>query len=184
MSMRASAGPPSTWSYRPAPVGTACPRTGSPCFWCHTIGRDKQFEVVLDNIKVGADALLGEEGNGFAVLDKVLKVAAVAKCAEIVGGAQFVIDMTVQYAIDRSQFGQPIGKFQAIQHLASNMEIDLNGSRYITQRAAWKMSEGLDCDFDVFSAKGFVNTAYRRICANGHQIGAASAYMEEHDMPL
>jgi alkylation response protein AidB-like acyl-CoA dehydrogenase len=160
------------------------PKDGLKLDKLSTIGHDKQFEVVLDNIKVGADALLGDEGKGFAVLDKVLKVAAVAKCAEMVGGAQFVIDMTVQYAIDRTQFGQPIGKFQAIQHHAANMEIDLKGSRYITQRAAWKMSEGLDCDMDVFSAKGFVNTAYRRICANGHQIGAASAYMEEHDMPL
>jgi alkylation response protein AidB-like acyl-CoA dehydrogenase len=149
-----------------------------------TVAADKQFVVTLDNVKVSADALLGDLDKGFGILDRVLQIGAVAKCAEMVGGSARVLDITVEYAKDREQFGQPIGKFQAVQHLCSNMEIDLKGSRYITYKAAWKMSEGLTAELEICSAKGFINKACRRICANGHQIGAATAYMVEHDLPL
>lgn len=149
-----------------------------------TVGADKQFKVTLDNVKVSADALLGEVDKGYAILDKVLQIGAVAKCAEMVGGAARVLELTVEYAKDREQFGQPIGKFQAIQHHCANMEIDYKGSKYLTYKAAWKMSEGLPAELEICSAKGFINKACRRISANGHQIGAATAYMVEHDMPL
>jgi alkylation response protein AidB-like acyl-CoA dehydrogenase len=149
-----------------------------------TIGADKQYLITLDNMKVSTEALLGEVDNGYKVLDKVLQIAAVAKSAEMMGGASKVIDITVEYAKDREQFGQPIGKFQAIQHHCANMEIEFKGGLYLTYKAAWKLSEGLDAELEICSAKGFNNKAYRRICAIGHQVGAATAYMVEHDLPL
>ena len=66
----------------------------------------------------------------------------------------------------------------------ANMAMDLHGSRYITYKAAWMLAEDLECDLQVASAKGWISEAYKRISALGHQIGAATAYIVEHDMTL
>ncbi len=149
-----------------------------------TVAGDKQFVVELEKVRIGQENLLGPIDQGWPVLERMLKVGAVAKCAEMVGGAAKVLAMTVEYTSDRIQFGSPIGKFQAVQHHCANMHIDLSGSRYITYKAAWLLSENLPCDRVVASAKGWTSEAYKRICAAGHQIGAATAYIVEHDMTL
>ncbi len=149
-----------------------------------TVAGDKQFEVALDNVKVGQESLLGDIGKGWPILEKTVQTGAVAKCAEMVGGAKKVMDMTVEYTNDRVQFGSPIGRFQAVQHHCANMVIDLSGSRFITYKAAWMLGEGLPCDLAVASAKAWTSEAYKRICAIGHQIGAATAYIVDHDMTL
>ncbi len=102
----------------------------------------------------------------------------------MVGGAQKVIEMTVDYAKKREQFGSVIGRFQAVQHHCANMLMYLEGSRYITYKAAWLLGENKPCDLIVASAKAWVSEAYRRIVGIGHQIGGGTAYMAEHDMTL
>jgi 3-oxocholest-4-en-26-oyl-CoA dehydrogenase beta subunit len=149
-----------------------------------TTAGDKQFEVSFHNVSVGEKHLLGEIHEGYRLFDKLHKIGAVAKCAEMVGGAERVLGMTVDYAKERAQFGSLIGKFQAVQHHCANMAMDLHGSRYITYKAAWMLAEGLECDLQVASAKGWISEAYKRISALGHQIGAATAYIVEHDMTL
>ncbi len=149
-----------------------------------TIAGDKQFEVVLDGVRVPQEALLGTLEEGWPVLARVLKLAAVAKCAEMVGGAQKVMEMTVDYAKEREQFGSLIGRFQAVQHHCANMLMCVEGSRYITYKAAWLLGEHKPCDLIIASAKAWVSEAYRRVVGIGHQIGAGTAYMQEHDMTL
>ena len=80
-----------------------------------TLGRDKLCEVVFDNVKVPSNNLVGKLNGGWPVIKSILRKAAVAKCAEMVGGAQASLDMAVSYAKERVQFGRPIGAFQAIQ---------------------------------------------------------------------
>src|SRR5262249_61341159 len=75
----------------------------------------KQCEVVFDNVTVGRDCLIGMVDMGWPILQKVLNIATAALCAEMVGGAQRVLDMSVAYAKERVQFGRPIGSFQAIK---------------------------------------------------------------------
>lgn len=149
-----------------------------------TIAGDKQCEVTFDKVRVPEENKLGELHQGWAHLEKILQKAAVAKCAEMIGGAQQVVEMTVDYAKQRVQFGQPIGSFQAVQHHCANILIDVEGSKYITYEAAWMLSEGMPCNKQVAMAKAWVSEAYRRVTALGHQVIGGVAFMEDHDMPL
>lgn len=78
-------------------------------------------EITLDNVRVDADALLGEAGDGLATLEAVLDEATLAVCAEAVGIMQALTDKTVEYSKNRVQFGVPIGSFQALQHRMVDM---------------------------------------------------------------
>ena len=149
-----------------------------------TIGSDKQFEVVFDNVRVPRKNVLGEVDKGWAVVKTLLPQAILAQCALMVGGAQQVLEMTVNYAKERVQFGRPIGSFQAIQHKCADMATDVDGCRFITYQAAWKLSEGLPCALEVSMAKAWVSEAYRRTCAEGHQIHGGIGFIKDHDMQL
>ncbi len=149
-----------------------------------TVARDKQCEVIFHKTKVPQENLLGSLNEGGAILERLLQKAAVAKCAEMIGGAQFVLDMCVSYAKEREQFGRPIGTFQAVQHHCANMLIDIEGGRYITYKAAWMLSQSIPCTMQVAAAKAWVSEAYKRVVSLGHQVMAGTGYMEEHDMPL
>ena len=149
-----------------------------------TIASDRQSELVLEDVAVPASAVLGEVGRGWETVEKVLLWGAAAKCAEMVGGAQRVLDMTVEYAKQRVQFGRPIGSFQAVQHHCANMASDVEGCRYIAAQATWKLSEGNSAGQDVAIAKAWVSEAYRRICATGHQVHGAIGFTKEHNMQL
>jgi alkylation response protein AidB-like acyl-CoA dehydrogenase len=149
-----------------------------------TISGSKQCEVIFENVRVPKASVLGEVDKGWPALDNVLEKAAVAKCAEMVGGAQAALDMSVAYAKERIQFGRPIGSFQAIQHHCANMLTDVDGSRFITYQAAWKVSEGLPAAMEVSMAKAWTNDAYRRVTQLGHQIHGGIGFCIDHDMPL
>ena len=149
-----------------------------------TIASDRQSEVVFDNVTVASSALLGELNAGWETIEKVLQWGAIGKCAEMVGGSQEVLDMTVEYAKQRVQFGRPIGSFQAVQHHCANMATDVEGTRYITYQAAWLLSEGLPAEKEVAITKAWVSEAYRRVCALGHQCHGAIGFTKEHNMQL
>lgn len=149
-----------------------------------TIAGDKQCEVVFDKVKVSKENVLGKLGQGWIQLQGVLRRAAVAKCAEMVGGAQRVLEMTIDYVKQRVQFGQPIGAFQAIQHHCSNMATDVETSKFITYQAAWRLSEGLPCDQEAAMAKAWVSEAFERVTLLGHQCIGGVGFMEDHDLPL
>jgi alkylation response protein AidB-like acyl-CoA dehydrogenase len=102
----------------------------------------------------------------------------------MIGGAQKVLEITTSYAKKREQFGKVIGSFQAIQHHCANMLIDIDGGKYITYNAAWMLSEGLPCNREVAAAKVWVNEAYKRVVALGHEILGGVGYMTDHDMTL
>jgi alkylation response protein AidB-like acyl-CoA dehydrogenase len=107
---------------------------------------------------------------------------AAATCAEMVGGAQAVLDKTVSYAKEREQFGKPIGAFQAVQHHCANMAIDVMSARFIAYEAIWRLSRDLPSDVEVSVAKSWVSEAYERVCALGHQVHGAIAFTAEHDL--
>jgi alkylation response protein AidB-like acyl-CoA dehydrogenase len=140
--------------------------------------------LVFNNVNAPSSALLGGLNQGWATIEKALAWGAVGKCAEMVGGGQQVLDMTVEYAKQRVQFGRPIGSFQAIQHHCANMATDVEGSRYITYQAAWRLSEDLPAENEVAMAKAWVSDAYRRVCALGHQCHGAIGFTKEHNMQL
>jgi alkylation response protein AidB-like acyl-CoA dehydrogenase len=150
-----------------------------------TMGHNKQYEVLLDNVAVPAGNILGEYDQGWAYISrKLLPKAIVAQCAEMNGGAQKVIEMTVEYAKGRVTFGQPLGSYQAIQHLCSDMLVALESARVLTYHVAWKISQGLPCDAEVSMAKYKANECYTRVVSTGTQVQGGVSIIVGHDMPL
>jgi 3-oxocholest-4-en-26-oyl-CoA dehydrogenase beta subunit len=146
------------------------------------VGPDPLYRVDLTNVTVPADRVLGGADNGVVVAEAITSHGAAATCAAMVGGAQAVLDMTVEHAKQREQFGQPIGSFQAVQHHCADMAIDLLTSRYLAYEAIWRLAEGLDAATEVAMAKAAVGDAYQRVVALGHQVHGAIGFTREHDM--
>jgi alkylation response protein AidB-like acyl-CoA dehydrogenase len=157
---------------------------GVKCTLLKTLARDKQCEIVFDNVTVSKENILGGLNKGWKVIEEVLQKATVTKCAEMVGGAQAALDMAVAYAKERVQFNRPIGSFQAIQHYCANMVSDVDGSRFVTYKAAWKVSEGLPATMDVAVAKAWTGAAYSRVTLLAHQIFGAVGFTMDHDLHL
>jgi alkylation response protein AidB-like acyl-CoA dehydrogenase len=149
-----------------------------------TIADDHQCEVLLKDVSVPRHQMLGEAGEGWAIVEQVLQYGAVAKCAEMVGIAQQAFDISLNYAKTRVQFGRPIGSFQAIKHKLANMVIDVDGSRYVTYHAAWLLSEGLPAGHEIAVAKAWTNEACRRVVKEGQQVHGGIGYTKEYDLQL
>jgi alkylation response protein AidB-like acyl-CoA dehydrogenase len=150
-----------------------------------TIAADKQCEVTFENVKVPAANLLGKEGKGWEIVEKTSRVATVAACAYLVGLSQMDFDVTLNYAKERVQFGRPIGSFQAIQHKLADAVIDVDGSRFITYKAAWSLQEGEpDADMMISMAKAWTSDASRRVVAHGQQIHGGIGFTKEYKIQL
>ena len=149
-----------------------------------TISSDRQCEISLDGVTVPGEAVLGEVDGGWPIIQRALQRAIAAKCIEMLGGADAVVEMTVEYAKQRTQFGRPVGTFQAVQHHCANMATDAEGCRQIAYNAAWKVSEGEPAEREVAMAKAWVSSAYQRICNLAHQCHGAIGFTKEHDLQL
>ena len=147
-----------------------------------SIANDKLCEVVFDRVRVPKENILGQLEQGWNEVQKTIQRAAVAKCCEMVGGIQQVLDMTVDYAKERKQFDRPIGSFQVIQHYCANMATDVEGSRFVTYQAAWRLSEGLPATKEVAIAKAWVGEASGRVMALAHQIHGAIGVTMDYDL--
>ncbi len=149
-----------------------------------TIASDHQYQVTFDGVRVPKSRVLGKSGKGWPIVEFIRQWGAAAKCAEMVGGAERVLEMTLDYAKVREQFGKPIGSFQAIQHHCANMAVDVLGARFIAYEAIWRLSEGLDAAAEVSMAKAWTSDACQRVCGLGHQIHGAIGFTKEHDLQL
>ncbi|GAA1027638.1 MULTISPECIES: acyl-CoA dehydrogenase family protein [Amycolatopsis] len=145
------------------------------------VGSEPQYRVEFRDVVVPASRMID---GGRAVVRLISALGAVAACAEMVGGAERVLDSTVRYARTREQFGRPIGSFQAVQHHCADMAVDVLGARLTAYEAAWRLAEGLPADMEVAVAKAAVSEAYRRVCALGHQVHGAIGFTYEHDLHL
>jgi alkylation response protein AidB-like acyl-CoA dehydrogenase len=145
----------------------------------------KLCEVVLEDVRVGADQVLGAPGQGWKLLDRIVDRGKVGLCAEMCGGAQRVLDMSVEYAKVREQFGRPIGSFQAIQHKCANMLVEVESSKSATYYAAWAVANDVaEAPLAAAMAKAYVSDAYRHTAGEGIQIHGGIGFTWEHDMHL
>jgi alkylation response protein AidB-like acyl-CoA dehydrogenase len=129
--------------------------------------------------------LLGTEGGGWAALSKTLDLAAVALAAEQVGGAQRVLEMSVEYAKVRVQFGRPIGSFQAIKHKCADMLLEVESAKSAAYYAGWAASEDSD-ELPVVAslAKAYCSDAYFHAAAENIQIHGGIGFTWEHPAHL
>jgi alkylation response protein AidB-like acyl-CoA dehydrogenase len=145
----------------------------------------KLAEVRLDDVAVGTDRVLGAVGDGWRILERIADGGKVALCAEMCGGAQRVLDMSVDYAKVREQFGRPIGSFQAIQHKCANMLVEVESSKSITYYAGWAVANDVpEAPLAAAMAKAYCSDAYRRVAGEGIQIHGGIGFTWEHDMHL
>jgi len=145
----------------------------------------KLCEVKLDNVQLGAEALLGTSGQGWEALSRVIDQSKVALCAEMSGGVQQVLDMSVEYAKVRAQFGRPIGSFQAIQHKCADMLVQVESTKSATYYAAWAVAnKSPDAPLAAAMAKAYCSDAYRKVSADGIQVHGGIGFTWEHDMHI
>ncbi len=129
--------------------------------------------------------LIGEEGKGWDTLDTVLDLAAVALAAEEVGGAQKVLEMAVEYAKVRVQFGRPIGSFQAIKHKCADMLLEVESAKSAAYYGMWCASEMNDELASTASlAKAYCSEAYFHAAAENIQIHGGIGFTWEHPAHL
>jgi alkylation response protein AidB-like acyl-CoA dehydrogenase len=129
--------------------------------------------------------LIGQEGQGWGVLSRVLDLAAVALAAEQVGGAQKCLDMAVEYAKVRVQFGRPIGSFQAIKHKCADMLLEVESAKSAAYYAGWCAAE-LNDELPVVAslAKAYCSEAYFHAAAENIQIHGGIGFTWEHPAHL
>jgi alkylation response protein AidB-like acyl-CoA dehydrogenase len=128
---------------------------------------------------------LGEPGAGWAALSKTLDQAAVGLSNEMVGGAQKVLEMAVDYAKVRVQFGRPIGSFQAIKHKCADMLLEVESAKSAAYYAAWAAAEDNE-ELPVVAslAKAYCSDAYFHAAAENIQIHGGIGFTWEHDAHL
>ena len=106
-----------------------------------TVDGSRASEITLENVAVSADALLGDAGNGFAVLEEAIDFGIGAVCAEAIGHMKMLNDATVEYCKTRKQFGVPIGSFQVLQHRMVDMFMEYEQSVSMTYMVNMKLAE-------------------------------------------
>ena len=145
----------------------------------------KLCEVRLDNVALPAGALLGARHEGWRPLSQVIARATVALAAEMCGGAQQVLDMTVAYAKIRITFGKPIGSYQGVKHQAADMLVAIENAKSLTYYAAWAVDQGLDeAPLAVSMAKAAASDMYRKVAGTGIQLHGGIGMTWEHDLQL
>jgi alkylation response protein AidB-like acyl-CoA dehydrogenase len=145
----------------------------------------KLCEVTLRDVRVPGAAMLGSRDGGWAPLSRVIDRATVALCAEMCGGAQRVLDMTVEYAKVRVAFGRPIGSYQGVKHKAADMLVDVENAKSLTYYAAWAVDEkGPDAPLAASMAKAYCSDAFRKAAGTGIQLHGGIGFTWEHDLHL
>jgi alkylation response protein AidB-like acyl-CoA dehydrogenase len=131
------------------------------------------------------DAVPADRVGGPEAVDRLLDRAAVAVSAEMLGGAARVLDMSVEYAKDRVQFGKPIGSFQAVKHRLADALVDVEGMRSTVYYGAWCLSAGSpESALAASMAKSWCSDASRRVMAAGLQVHGGIGFTWEHDLHL
>ena len=141
--------------------------------------------LVFDNVAVPADAVVGEIDRGWDVIGPTLQRAAVGAAAQMLGAARRCMEMSVEYAKMRQQFGQPIGTFQAIKHACAEMLLEVENAHAATFYAAWAIdAQSPDAPLAVAAAKAYVGGASRKVCGSAIQVHGGIGFTWEYDLHL
>ena len=144
-----------------------------------TVAGDKQSKVTFNKVRIPKENMLGELHNGWAPLSKTLQQGIVALCARMSGMGQFMVEKTVDYAKTRVQFDMPIGVHQWIQGYCIELLSYVEGIKWVTYKAAWKLSEGLPAEFEVAVAKAWSSDGIEQACLRSHSVLSGAGYMHE-----
>jgi alkylation response protein AidB-like acyl-CoA dehydrogenase len=150
-----------------------------------TVDMTRRLCTVQVDATIPANAALGAIGSGDAVVRSVLRHAAVGLAVEALGVAQRALDLSVAYANERTQFGRPIGSFQAVKHKCVDMMVGIETARSLVYYAAWAVTENAaDVDAAVAMAKSYAADVATTVTSEAIQVHGGIGFTWEHDLHL
>jgi len=145
----------------------------------------KTSTLTFAGVSIPADAVIGEVDRGWDVIGPTLQRAVIGASAEMLGAARRCLEMSVEYAKVRQQFGQPIGAFQAIKHACAEMLLEVENAHAATYYAAWALDAGApDAALAASVAKAYVGDASRKVCGSSIQVHGGIGFTWEYDLHL
>ena len=146
---------------------------------------NKTATVTFEGARLGREAVVGRADDGWPNIETVLRRAAVGASAEMLGAARHCLDLSVEYAKVRQQFGQPIGMFQAVKHMCADMLLAVENSHAATYYAAWALDAGApDAALAASVAKSYVSEAARNVCGDAIQVHGGIGFTWDYDLHL
>ncbi|KAB2656565.1 acyl-CoA dehydrogenase [Brucella tritici] len=142
----------------------------------------KNMILEFDDCRIPDAQVLGEVDGGFAVMNEWLYATRITVATMAVGRARRVFDMMVDYAAQRKQFGQPIGRFQGIGFQLADSVTEIDAADWLTLAAAWRLDQGLPANREIASAKVYASEMLARVTDRAIQVHGGMGLMD--DLPL
>lgn len=139
-------------------------------------------ELVFDGVRVPREAVLGGVGAGSAIFTDSMDWERVCLFASHVGAMERLLETAVAYARTRTQFGQAIGKFQAVSHRLADMKVQLEAARLLVYRAAWRLGHARNASLDASIAKLFVSESLVQSALGAVQVHGGYGFMTEYEV--
>ena len=149
-----------------------------------TLAKDKQSQVVFENVRVPASALIGEEGSAWPIVEAMLDRGTALLCTQMTGAARKDAEMAIDYSKNRLAFGRPVASFQSIQHICADMIMWVDGGQLLTYEALWRMDQGLPASVEVSQAKAFCNEKCEAVVRSSQIIHGGIGFMMEFNLHL
>ncbi len=137
-------------------------------------------EIYLDDVKIPAENMVGEEGFGFKIAMMALDSGRITIASTAIGIAEAAKNCALEYAVTRKQFGRPIVDFQGVSFPLADMETKINAARLLTQRAAFLRDSGLPYTKEASMAKLFATDVAMEVTTNAVQILGGNGYMRDY----
>ncbi len=145
---------------------------------------ERLTDVTLDGVRLPEESLLGEWRGGWPALARVLDYGRAMLACEMTGGAEALLERTVEHCKQRHTFGRPIGTNQALQHRLARIKMDLDRVRLLARRAAWRLGEGEAASLDAAAAKVGASALYRLAANEAVQMHGGYGVAKETDIQL
>jgi len=149
-----------------------------------SMAKDGEANVQFNNVRVPLNARIGSPEQGNAIALEVMDLSSVLYASMIAGAGRRTLDMAVAHAKQREAFGQPIGAFQAIQHLCANMVNAIDGTTMLAREALWRMDQKLPYRVNVAQAKSFGNEQGMMVVRSAQQIHGGMGFIRDFDLNL
>ena len=149
-----------------------------------SMAKDGEANVQFKNVKVPLSARVGASAQGHVIALEVMDFSAVLYASMMAGAGRRTLDMAVAHAKQREAFGQPIGAFQAIQHLCANMVNAIDGTTMLAREALWRMDQKLPYRVNVAQAKSFGNEQCMMVVRSAQQIHGGMGFIRDFDLNL
>jgi alkylation response protein AidB-like acyl-CoA dehydrogenase len=149
-----------------------------------SLASDTQHEVELDGVRAADGDRVGAERTGWSTWHEVMHDGIIQAAALAMGGAERALELAVQYAKDRHQFGKPLGAFQSISHYLADAATSVDGGKTLVYEAAWARANGKPVNRLAPMAKLFACQTYRDVTAMAQQVFGGVGFTLEYDIQL